>query len=292
MPAFRTISINSRCKLEVQLDYLIVRGENEIKILMDEISTLIISNTQCSMTAAALSRLMEHKVKIIFCDSQWNPQGELIGYHDYYAPFLSLKKQLDWKQETKANVWKEIVKAKLIRQSKVLSYGKNRIISTLLLEYADAVEPDDTTNREGAGAKQYFDALFGLDFNRRYGGNIQNTFLNYGYSIILSAVNRELSASGYLLQLGIHHRGETNPFNFGCDLVEPLRPFIDFMVKYKNINEDNYKKELVKILQIEVGWAGKTCIMDNAIHNYVKSILNALETDSPEKCQFAYPLDY
>ena len=61
--------------------------------------------------------------------------------------------------------------------------------------------------------------------SRRDGGFL-NGCLNYGYSVLLSAFNREIVASGLLTQLGVWHDNEFNQFNFSCDLMEPLRPAI------------------------------------------------------------------
>lgn len=55
----------------------------------------------------------------------------------------------------------------------------------------------------------YFNALFGMEFSRTLPHPI-NAALNYGYGLILSAINREISAAGYLTQLGIFH---DNTFN-------------------------------------------------------------------------------
>ena len=288
MAAFRTLTIKSRCKLEVQLNYLVVRAEEEKRVLLDEIATLIISNVQCSMTAADISQLIDHGVKIIFCDSKWNPQGEVIPYHQYHAPLQALKKQLSWTSETRGLVWQAIVKAKLTRQAMVLQRKRVNDVADLILSYADQVEPDDATNREGLGAKIYFEALFNLGFNRRNPMDQRNVYLDYGYSIILSAVNRAISSSGYLLQLGIHHRGETNPFNLGCDLVEPLRPFVDAKFLDFDLNDDNYKQYMKGVLGDTVGINGRTAILSNAIDDYVQTIFYALNKNNPSDCQFIY----
>ena len=50
--------------------------------------------------------------------------------------------------------------------------------------------------------KYTFNALFGKDFTRNDDNPI-NAALNYGYSLILSTINREIVANGYLTQLGI-----------------------------------------------------------------------------------------
>ena len=288
--SFRTVSITKRCKLETQLNYLVVRADTETRILIDEISVLIVANTQCSMTAACISKLLDHKVKIIFCDSQWNPQAEVVGYHDHYAPYGVLKKQLSWTKELSDRMWNQIIRNKLYRQSWVLSSRGYVDVARVILEYADNVSDGDVTNREGLAAKLYFETLFGLGFNRRDPTDIKNVYLNYGYSVILSCVNRELSAAGYLLQLGIHHIGESNPFNLGCDLVEPIRPFVDEILLDRELTIDNYKKEMVSVLQTQVSWSGRTSIMENAIHSYVRSVLSALENNDVQSVSFIRPL--
>ena len=42
---FRTVIVNSRAKLEFRLNFMIVRGENEKHIFIDEINTLIVQST-------------------------------------------------------------------------------------------------------------------------------------------------------------------------------------------------------------------------------------------------------
>ena len=70
---FRTVVIKSRSKLDLRLNYLICRGEKEIKVFIPEISTLIVESTAVSLTAALISELTKNKVKIIFCDEKHNP---------------------------------------------------------------------------------------------------------------------------------------------------------------------------------------------------------------------------
>lgn len=53
---FRTVIVKNRAKLEVRLNSLIVRGEQERKIFIDEINTLIIQSTAVSLTASFLRK--------------------------------------------------------------------------------------------------------------------------------------------------------------------------------------------------------------------------------------------
>jgi CRISP-associated protein Cas1 len=282
--SFRTVVIKNRCKLEYSMNYLICRGDNESRINVDEISTIIIQNVGVAITAALLSRLMEGNVKVIFCDPKANPQGELIPYHGAVDPFAKTEIQIAWETETKRDLWSLITREKILAQSRNLSrYGKEN--AELLEQYASQVVPGDSTNREGHAAKVYFSSCFGNGFSRD-DKSFVNACLNYGYSIILSAVNRYVKSMGYLTEIGIHHIGATNPFNLGCDFMEPLRPFVDSKVLKGTLTEDNYKDALIGILNEKVTISGAEMFLDNAIHDYVQSALIALRENNLSRLAF------
>ena len=105
-----------------------------------------------------------------------------------------------------------------------------------------------------------------------------NAALNYGYSILLSAFNREIAANGFLTQLGIFHDNRFNPFNLGSDLMEPFRILIDRKVYHMKPEklEHEEKMELVNVLNQEVSISGRKEYINNAIKIYTKSVLDAL----------------
>lgn len=105
----------------------------------------------------------------------------------------------------------------------------------------------------------------------------QNSALNYGYAIILSAVNREIVASGYNTQLGIFHDNMFNRFNLGSDLMEPLRPIIDRMVLKIDRFDTDSKRMLANVLNEEVMISGRKMHLVNAIGTYVRSVFLAIE---------------
>ena len=65
-----------------------------------------------------------------------------------------------------------------------------------------------------------------MDFTRTTDCSV-NSALNYGYSIILSAFTREITANGYITQLGLFHDNMFNQFNLASDLMEPFRVLVD-----------------------------------------------------------------
>lgn len=141
----------------------------------------------------------------------------------------------------------------------------------------------DATNREGHAAKVYFSALWGMTFSRRE-ESVENGSMNYGYAIILSACNREIVSSGYSTQLGIFHDNTFNPFNLGCDLMEPFRPLVDYKVlsmKPKQMGKEE-KAQLVNVLNEKVRIANRKTTVSQAIGIYCRSVLTALEEGKPE----------
>lgn len=280
--SWRVLVIKNRAKLDLKQNHVIVRGENDTKkIFVGDISTLIIEHTGVSLTAALLSELTKNKIKIIFCVEKRNPESELMPYYGSHDTSEKLRRQIKWSNEIKTEVWTEIVTEK-IRNQRNLLVAIGNVQSKLLESYIIEIEPGDATNREGHAAKVYFNALFGLEFSRTKECNI-NSALDYGYSILLSAFNREIVKNGYITQLGIFHDNMYNKFNLGSDLMEPFRPIVDTKVYSLDLDifSSNEKLELVSILNDSVIIEGKFQYINNAIGIYCKSVFEALnEHDS------------
>lgn len=281
---FRTILVSSRCKLEFRLNYLIVRGEQEKRIFINEINTLIIQSTAVSLTAALLCELSKNNVKVIFCDEKCSPQSELVSYYGTVNTTKRYKNQFCWKEKTKKLVWQRIIVEKIRNQAThLLRNGFEE--ANMLFNYAEEVMPGDSTNREGHAAKVYFNCLL-PDGVSRHGKFYLNGYLNYGYAVLLSAFNREIVASGYLTQIGIWHDNEFNAFNFSCDLMEPLRPIVDEAALGLSPTDNGFKKKMAGILNYSAMFKGKNTALEYAIRSYVKSVLSAMEKDDPTEVAF------
>lgn len=273
--AFRTVIISSHSKLEYSLNYLVFKTVDEIKrINISEIQTLIIESTAVSITSALMIELSKRKIKVIFCDEKKSPFSELIPYYGDTLTVKRINEQISWEQEIKDLIWSNIVKEKIINQASVLKLV-SKADADALLDFTNDITLGDKTNREGHAAKVYFNRIYGSNFTR--GNNHKNNiYLNYGYALLLSQFNKAIVSSGYLTQIGIHHKNDNNQFNFSCDLMEPYRPLID--KKVFELNDDNYKEELVKLLSSNVTIANQSQTLVNAINLYCKSIFLALNT--------------
>ena len=275
--SWRTVVITKRAKLDLEIGYMVIRSTDTIKIHLGELSTVIVESTAVSLTAALLCELTKRKVKVIFCDEKRNPSSELIAYYGSHDTAIKVRNQAAWKQQFKDLIWTEIVSEKIRKQKEFLELLGCDEEAELLNSYIEEIAIRDASNREGHAAKVYFNALFGMDFTRSTDNSI-NAALNYGYSLILSAFNREITANGYVTQLGIFHDNMFNPFNLGSDLMEPFRVLIDRKVRsmWPSKFEHDEKIMMLDVLNKEVYIDGRTQIVNNAIKIYCKSVLDAL----------------
>ena len=284
--SWRIIVISKRAKLDLQLGKMVVRSDEITKIVLSEISTIIIESTAVSITASLISELAKRKIKVIFCDEKRNPSCELVNYYGSHDPSNKIRKQIAWKQQTKEAIWTEIVTDKIRKQKDLLELLRRKE-SALLDTYLKEITWNDGTNREGHAAKVYFNSLFGLDFTRTEDSLI-NAALNYGYSVLMSAFAREIVASGYLTQLGIFHDNMFNQFNLASDLMEPFRILIDREVLMMTLEvfQHSEKMQLVNVLNHEVRIDGKVQYVNNAIKIYCKSVFDALSEDDSALIRF------
>ncbi len=285
--SWRTVVIASRCKLDYKMGFMVIRSEETKKIFLEEIAILLIENPAVSLTGCLLEALTEKKIRVIFCDAKRTPTAELVPYYNSYDCSRKIKAQILWSEQIKGAIWADIVAEKIRKQAEYLEELKKSNEAALLRSYLFSIEPHDATNREGHAAKVYFNALFGMDFTRSE-ENLTNAALNYGYSIILSAFNREIVAHGYLTQLGVFHDNMFNHFNLSCDLMEPFRILIDRKVKAMSFTEfsSNEKHFIVNVLNetVTINQTRQTVL--NAIKYYCRSIFDALNESDLSLIQF------
>lgn len=279
--SFRTVMITENAYLSYKNGYLQIRRSDDLKqIHITEIDNLLIDSTMTSISSYLLCELIKSKVKIIFCDEKRNPYGELIPYYASYNNSKKINIQIKWDEDTKKNVWQEIIRYKIINQAQILlNFEKDGYDK--LIEYSLSIEEDDKTNREGHAAKVYFNSLFGKGFSRNQENDI-NAALNYGYSIILSSINKEIVNNGYLTQIGIKHKNEFNNYNLSCDFMEPFRPLIDKYVYNNKDREFNskYKQEIVNLLNERYIYNNKQFYLSDIIKFFTRNILECLEKNN------------
>ena len=274
--SWRTIVVSNTAKLDYQLGFMVIRGEETVKIHINEIEMLIVESTAVSFTAYLMNELTKNKVKVIFCDEKRNPSSELLPYYGAHDTSAKIRNQMEWTKENKAAIWTEIVTEKIRKQAEHLQ-DQSKTEAVLLYQYIEEMAFGDETNREGHAAKVYFNALFGKEFSRTEECPL-NAALNYGYSIILSLFTREVVSNGYITQVGLFHDNMFNQFNLACDLMEPYRPIIDrFVMEMKPMQfEKEEKHQMITVLNREVYIDGRKELLGKAVKIYTRSVFDAL----------------
>ncbi len=278
--SFRTVVISRQSKISYKNRYLVVKRDNDEKYVhLSEIDTIVVDSVSVSISAYLLRELADAKINIIFCDENHNPFGELKPYYSRHNSSKIIKKQINWSEKKKNELWAKIVKNKITNQALFLKKLHDDKYE-LVLSYVDEVTIGDKTNREGHAAKVYFNCLFGKSFSRD-DNNVINSALNYGYSVLLSTINKEVIVNGFLTQLGIHHKNEFNEFNLSCDLMEPFRVIIDNFVYYNQAREfnTNYKMDIINIFNTTFKYQNKTYTLKDILSMYVKNTLNIMNGD-------------
>ena len=274
---FRTVVITSRAKLEFRFGYLVVRTDTEAIIHLSEISTLIVESTASVITVPLLIELSKNNINVVFCNEKHLPECSVVGFNGNYHQAKNIALQIHWESNRKSLLWQKIIRQKIQLQSFVAAELNNRLLAVSLLEYSNAVEVGDTSNREGHAAKAYFIGVFGSGFSRTDENDI-NSNLNYVYSIVLSCFTREIVSSGYLPQLGVWHKNEYNYLNLSCDFMEPFRPLVDFFVA-KFCQGQFVKSEAANVFLMKVIFDGEQLSLVNAIRNYTKTLFRFLSQE-------------
>ena len=252
---WKTVVIGAECQVSLTLDRMrITMNDEYLNIPLTDINTVIFTHQKAVITSSLIAALIEANISIIICDNKNDPIGIFQPFNGHSLVFKQLNNQLNWKITRKKKLWKYIVEEKIQSEIECLNFlspSKENI--EVLKKYKSEVLNNDDTNREAASAKVYFIALFGKTFSREDNCAI-NAGLNYGYKIIASHISRCLASRGLITQLGIHHKGEANPFNLTYDFIEPFRYVVDMFV-HEYINEKfgvKEKRMLIDLLQSKI----------------------------------------
>lgn len=204
-------------------------GQPPLTIPPSELGAVSIA-PQAVITGAALACLAQHNVPLVVSDNRRMPIGMLLPLAGNYVQAERFRRQAMATLPTRKRLWKQIVVAKVRNQAKVLE----RIHGTdfELRDLARQVRSGDTSNIEGQAARRYWARLFTVPDFRRDPNALDgiNRRLNYGYAVLRGIVTRAICSAGLHPSLGLHHHNRYNPFCLADDLMEPLRPIVDYHV--------------------------------------------------------------
>lgn len=281
---YRQVVLNRSDKIHFKDNNLVVEKENkETKVPLEDINYVIIEDQTTIMTTRLLAEFGKNGIAVIICDEKYKPTSIMYAYNYHFKQLENVSNQLNLKEDQKNAFWDLIVKRKIENSIRVLEMTtkEERTISKLY-EYTNEIDKGDIKNREGLSAKIYFRSLFGSDFIRFYDDEI-NDALNYGYTIICSALIRNLSLLGLNTYLGIHHSSKINNFNLAYDFLEPYRSIVDKFV-YENKDKIispltfEFRQKLVNLLNKEVIHKNKKYTVEYSIGLLIKSYVKSFTT--------------
>lgn len=251
----RTLHFSNPAHLSVRNNQLIVELKNEERtqhsIPIMDLGMVVLENPQITLTSSVLQAFTSEKVALISCNDHYMPNGMFLPFEANTEQTKTMLLQTEVSAPLKKQLWQQTVKQKIHNQAKVLD--RLNLNSQRLHHLKEQVLSGDTTNCEGQAAGHYWNQLFSTDFTRGQERSTPNAQLNYGYAVLRSIVARALSASGLHPSLGIFHRNKYNAFCLADDIMEPYRPFVDWLVVemlQKEPSEDLTREQKIELLQL------------------------------------------
>lgn len=219
------------------------------------------------------------------CDEKHLPCSVLlpINQHSRHAEVLGL--QIQASEPFKKRCWQRLIQSKIQNQALCLKMRGNFDAASKLTNFSHSVKSGDSSNVEATAARFYWGQLFGETFRRQSDQPISMA-LNYGYSVLRSAVARGLVARGLHTALGVHHKNNLNAFNLADDFVEPFRPIVDYFVA-KNIDDEavditpELRAGLANLMHTQVSILGESLTVLRGIERIASSFVEAHRTGNP-----------
>lgn len=273
--AFRIILIENEINAKIKLDNLVLNTpQGEIWIPVSDISVIVLDNLRITLSTRFLCTLAQNNVSLVLCDEKHLPIGLFCSYDNHSRAFKHLEFQIKTNGEFYDRLWKDIVVRKILNQAEVIKkVGKREEIYDAIKQMAYETRNGDKTNREAHAAKIYFNELMDTTFSRGNDELLLNSGLDYGYTIIRSYIARICVGYGLNSQLGIHHRNEYNRFNLVDDLMEPIRPMLDYFAYFLLEGEEyftaEHRKKLINFLNHKIIYRNKKMYIANVIEEYV-----------------------
>ena len=286
----RVIEISSQAAslhiVHRQLSLVFSDGSKE-SIPCEDIGMLIVDHPRVAYSHSALSALAEEGAVVVICGRNHMVTGMLLPVGTHGNLVSRLNDQILAPQPRKKRIWQQIVRSKILAQANVL--GPHSPAYRRLRELALNVKSGDPTNSEGVAAQCYWrewpsNATHGSKarFLRDKEANGTNAALNYGYAILRAAVARAIVSAGLHPALGVQHSNRGNAFCLADDLMEPIRPLIDTLVRGFGLTPDDKltkdnKAALLEVLYQEVRCGDFRGPLMVALHRYVASFVRCLQ---------------
>jgi len=243
----RIIDISEPAYVHLKNNQLLIDKEGDTvgSIPIEDLSIVMLENPQIVITQRVIIACQQNNVTLVFCDDKHLPYSLLLPVSDGHTLHNKiLRQQIEMTKPTKKRLWQQVVTHKIHQQSKTLERaGKDK---AQLVRLMNKVKAGDPENIEAQAAKKYWGLLFGDGFRRNIDEPGINGLLNYGYAVVRAMIARAIVGSGLHPSIGVFHKNQYNGLCLADDLMEPFRPWVDWLVY--NFLEKN-KSENIEINQ-------------------------------------------
>lgn len=200
------------------------------RIPLADVSAVILSANQASLSKNILLALAEQNAAVICCGSNYLPTSITLPYSGNYESAHRMRNQIDAGRPLCKQIWKRLIQEKISNQAAVLCWRGQHKAGHAVRAMMQRVRSGDADNLEAQAARRYWAKVHTAGFVRNRNAEDENILFNYCYTVLRSAVARSVVGAGLLPALGVHHRGRLNPFSLVDDLMEPYRPLADSLV--------------------------------------------------------------
>lgn len=280
----RTLHFGNPAHLSTCQKQLVVELKDDERttktVPIEDIGLMVLEHPHITLTTNLLEQLIQQQVALVSCDSTYLPIGLFLPLNGNSVQTERMRVQLNASQPLKKQLWQQTIKSKIENQRRLLKQlGENPLRLEVLV---DKVKSGDSTNCEGQAAAYYWKQLYGPHFVRGRYMTSPNAQLNYGYAILRSLVARALTASGLFPSIGIHHKNKYNAYCLADDVMEPFRPYVDWLVLHLPPSQEDglskqQKIELLKIPQMDIYIDGKTRPLFHGVSTTTASLFKCYE---------------
>jgi CRISPR-associated protein Cas1 len=229
----RIIEISqAKTHLAIKNSQLIIRQDGDIKstIPCEDIGLLLVDHPATTYTHSVFTELLNAGAAVVLCGQDHHPTGLLLPLQANTLQAERFNEQINAKEPLKKKLWKQIVKAKIKHQAKLIR--DDTVTYKALMTLRDKVRSGDPDNIEAQASRKFWPAyLQDESFRRNPAGTPPNNLLNYGYMVMRAAIARALAGTGLLPCLGLHHHNRYNAFCLADDILEPFRGFVEQKVR-------------------------------------------------------------
>ena len=227
----RIIDISEAAYVRLKHQQLVIEKQSEIvgQLPIEDLGVLILQHPAIVLIQQLIVACQKNKVVIVFCDEKHLPYSLILPIGEGHTLHNKiLKQQMAISEPTRKRLWQKIVQHKIKEQEQTLVLLNKK--STRLKFLSTQVKTGDSGNCEAIAAQAYWKLLFGKAFKRDADLDGVNSLLNYGYAIIRAAVARSVCGAGLHPTIGLFHTNQYNALCLADDLMEPFRPWVDYVV--------------------------------------------------------------